>query len=192
MTRTEVISAVKNYLNRPAMPDEDVGLLIATLEGELNRELREHPRSEKRASLAMPDTTGILPLPDDIAQLLRVYDAGGNYPRWPIDLPPGNNRGFLDRGSVLELIPHPAVSQTIYMDYHAYLNPLEGPEDRNWVSNYHSDIYLYGCLKEAAVFLKDDPRLAGWQVEFTRRLESLQLQGWNQNLGVAPKVRTAR
>ena len=189
MNRTELMSGIRSYLNRPAMPDEDVGLLISVLEGELNRELREHPRNVKRASIAMPDTTGALPLPDDIAELIRVWDASGTYPRQSVARGASCTvRGFLDRGTVLELIPHPAVSQTIYMDYHAFLNPLEGPEDRNWVSNYHADIYLYGCLKEAAVFLKDDPRLAGWQVEFTRRVDSLKLQGWNQNIGAAPRT----
>ena len=190
MTKSELVKAVKDYLNRPNMPADDVNLLIGVVEGEFNKELREHPRNVKRGSLPMPDDTGILPLPDDVAGILRVFDDAGTYEQYPISVGATScSRGYFDRGSILEVFPHPEKGHTIRLDYHAYLNPLDGDDDTNWLSTYHGDIYLYGVLKEAAVYVKDDARLALWRQEFDRRLAELRRQGWNQNIASSPRVR---
>jgi len=190
MTKSELVKAVKVYLNRPNMPTADVSLLIGIIEGEFNKELREHPRNVKRGSLPMPDDTGVLPLPDDVAGIVRLFDDAGIYEQYPVSVALDSiSRGYLDRGSILEVFPHPEAGHTIYLDYHAYLDPLDGDDDTNWLSNYHSDIYLYGVLKEAAVYVKDDPRLAVWRQEFDRRLAGLRSQGWNQNIASSPRVR---
>jgi len=190
MTKSELVAAVKTYLNRPNMSSEDVNLLIGIIEGEFNKELREHPRNVKRGNLPMPDDTGILPLPDDVAGIIRLFDDGGVYEQYPISVDlDGDCRGYQDRGSVLEVFPHPETGHTIYLDYHAYLDPLDGDDATNWLSRYHSDIYLYGVLKEASVYVKDDGRLALWRQEFDRRLAELKRQGWNQNIASSPRVR---
>jgi len=190
MTKGELVSAVRNYLNRPNMSSDDIGLLIGVVEGELNAELREHPRNVKRSSLAVSTADGILPLPDDVAAVMRVFDDEGRYEQYPLaaELEP-YGRGYIDRGSVLEVFPHPEVGRTMYLDYHAYLDPLEGDADTNWLSRYHGGVYLYGVLKEAAVYLKDDSRLALWEQVFARRLAVLKSQGWDQNVSVSPSVR---
>ena len=191
MNKAELVKAVRLYANRPNLENEEVDLLIQTVEGELNKELREHPRNVKRASVPMPGTDGILPLPDDLASLIRVFDDAGVYDQYPISAAPGTDcRGYINRGMVLELFPHPGAGATVYADYHAYLNPLVGEDDVNWLSIYHSDVYLYGCLREIAVYVKDDARLQAWRGEFDRRVNALKLQGWNQNIAAAPRVRT--
>jgi len=191
MNKAELVKAVRLYANRPNLENEEVDLLIQTVEGELNKELREHPRNVKRASVPMPGTDGILPLPDDLASLIRVFDDAGVYDQYPISAAPGTDcRGYINRGMVLELFPRPGVGATVYADYHAYLNPLVGEDDVNWLSIYHSDVYLYGCLREIAVYVKDDARLQAWRGEFDRRVNALKLQGWNQNIAAAPRVRT--
>jgi len=190
MTKSELVAAARTYLNRPNMPTADVSLLIGVIEGEFNKELREHPRNVKRGSLPMPDNLGILPLPDDVAGILRVFDDGGVYEQYPISVELDSDcRGYLDRGSILEVFPHPEAGHTIYLDYHAYLDPLDGDDDVNWLSRFHGDIYLYGVLKEAAVYVKDDARLVAWRQEFDRRLAELKRQGWNQNIASSPRVR---
>jgi hypothetical protein len=190
MNKSELVAVVKTYLNRPNMPTADVSLLIGIIEGEFNKELREHPRNVKRGSLPMPDDTGILPLPDDVAGILRVFDDGGLYEQYPVSITLDNDRrGYHNRGSVLEVFPRPEAGHTVRLDYHAYLDPLDGDGDTNWLSRFHGDIYLYGVLKEAAVYVKDDARLALWRREFDRRLAELKRQGWNQNIAASPRVR---
>ena len=197
MNKAELVKAVRLYANRPNLEDEEVDLLIQTVEGELNKELREHPRNVKRASIPMPGPDGILPLPDDLVGLIRVFDNAGVYEQYPIIAATGTDdcgvsidRGYISRGTVLELFPHPEAGATVYADYHAYLNPLVGGTDINWLSVYHSDVYLYGCLREIAVYVKDDERLKAWRGEFNRRLDALKQQGWNQNIAASPMVRT--
>ena len=191
MNKAELVKAVRLYANRPNLEDEEVDLLIQTVEGELNKELREHPRNVKRASVPMPENNGILPLPDDLAGLIRVFDDAGIYEQYPISAPPDTEycRGYINRGMVLELFPHPETGATVYADYHAYLDPLVGSTDINWLSIYHSDVYLYGCLREIAVYVKDDARLKAWRGEFDRRVDALRQQGWNQNFAAASRVR---
>jgi len=196
MNKAELVAAVKLYANRPNLEDAEVDLLIQTVEGELNKELREHPRNVRRASISMPGPDGILPLPDDLAGLIRVFDDAGVYDQYPVAAAPGtedcssyNDRGYINRGTALELFPHPEAGATVHADYHAYLNPLVGGTDVNWLSTYHGDVYLYGCLREIAVYVKDDARLKAWRGEFNRRLDALKMQGWNQNIAAAPRVR---
>ena len=190
MNKAELVAAVKLYANRPNLKDEEVDLLIQTVEGELNKELREHPRNVKRASVSMPGADGILPLPDDMAGLIRVFDDAGVYDQYPVSAAPENDyRGYINRGTVLELFPHPEIDATVCADYHAYLDPLVGGTDTNWLSTYHGDVYLYGCLREIAVYVKDDARLQAWREEFDRRLGALKMQGWNQNVAAAPRMR---
>jgi hypothetical protein len=193
MNRTELIAAVRSYLNRPDLPSPDITTMIQAVEGEFNRELREHPRNIRRTTFTLAATNeGLLSMPYDLASLINLRDDNGNLSQYPADDRVGaenNGHAFIMRGMVAELFPAPTVDTTYTLDYVAFLRPLEGDFDSNWVSTYYADLYLYGTLKEAAVYLKDDPRLATWQQEFLRRLDGVKGQGWNQNISTAPRVR---
>jgi hypothetical protein len=192
MNRGEIISAVRSYLNRPNLSSPDIVTMIAACEGELNRILREHPRNVRRVSLVLPADTALLTMPYDLCQLTTLRDSKGNLSQFPPDDRAGaenNGHAFIMRGMVAELFPTPAEDTTYTLDYVAFLRPLSGDTDENWVSSYFFDLYLYGTLKESAVFLKDDPRLQLWQSEFLRRAEGVAGEGWNQNISTAPRVR---
>lgn len=193
MTYSQLVSAVRNYLNRPEMPEEDVSLLIATAEGELNRVLREHPRN-----IVYDATTTFqgasLPIPENLIGLISLRDEKGlRY--WQRSAssegevaPCQSQPTYVDKGSCYVLSPMPEQGRRIYMDYHAALEPLSNAQPENWVSKLFPDVYLYAVLKEAAVFLKDDQRLAAWQKEFDRRAGELRLQGWNQSIASSPRI----
>jgi hypothetical protein len=193
MNRTDLVAAVRSYLNRPNLPTSDITTMISSVEGELNRILREHPRNIRRTTFTLLATNdGLLTMPFDLMQLIELRDANGNLSQFPPDDRAGaENHGhaFIMRGMVAELFPAPVEDTTYTLDYVAALRPLQGDFDSNWVSTYFSDLYLYGVLKEAAVYLKDDVRLAAWQQEFTRRAEGVVGQGWNQGISSAPRIR---
>jgi len=191
MNRGEIASAVRAYLERANLASTDVGYFISVTEGILNRELAEHPRSHTRLDYTVLDDTGLIPVPDDMASLKRVVNAEGDIlEQYPLDAPPDatDGLGYVSRGTYLEIFPTPAVDDVISLDYVAYLEPLVDDADTNWVSTYHPDVYLYGCLAEAAVFYREDERLAQWRQDFYAKLQSLKDQGWNQN--VAQGVRS--
>jgi hypothetical protein len=181
------------------LPDEDINLFIANTEGHLNRAFAKHPRNLVRTDYTIPtedeqgnpltDTTPLLPLPTDIASLVSVWQGDTKLEQFPPTAPPAC--GFVDRGTCLHIYPTPARGTQFFMDYRAFLAPLVNVEDKNWVSSYFSDVYVYGALKESAVYLKSDTRLPLWTQEFMQRVAEVQHQGWEQNLASSPKIRNA-
>lgn len=193
MNRTELVDATRSYLNRPQLPAPDINVMIQAVEGELNRALREHPRNIRRTTFTLSATNnGLLSMPYDLMQLINLRDANGNLEQFPFDArdaAAANGHAYIMRGMVAELFPAPVTDTEYTLDYYAALRPLQGDFDSNWVSTYFADLYLYGVLKEAAVYLKNDQRLALWQQEFLRRLDGVVAEGWNQNISTVQRVR---
>ena len=191
MNKIELINATRTYLGRPNLPSADISFMIQIVEGELNRALREHPRSMQLAPIVQLAGNALLPLPADILQAVTLRTATQDYKPYPPTARAAATRlgeAFIARGNVFEVFPTPAVDTTFYLDYIGALPPLVNDLDTNWVSSYFGDVYFYGVLKESAVYLKDDPRLVTWQAEFTRRTEELIAQGWGQNITTTQKV----
>jgi len=199
MTRSGILAAVRTYLERPDMPDTDLLLLMSMVEGELNRALRDHPRSQRRATFTQSAGNDTLSLPTDLAQIVTLRSGTNTVwsmfapTQWASAQDQGRNGGFVytAHGDCLELFPTPAEDTQFRLDYMAFLHPLGDDVDTNWVSTYFPDLYVYGMLKESAVYLRDDARLVGWQAEFSRRLDGVLAQGWGSLLGAAPRVRLA-
>jgi hypothetical protein len=189
-TRADLEAAVRDYLEKPNLSDAAMTAFISSTEGVLNRELREHPRNFKRATWVAEDNTGLIPIPADMAGLERVMDAhNAIYEQYPATIPP-RLRGFIQRGTILELHPAPDTGSEIRMDYVAYLPTLGFANSSNWVLEHHWDVYFYGCLREAAVYYREDQRLQLWEGEFAKRVADLKAQGWNQNIAQAPRIRS--
>lgn len=191
MNRGEIITTVRDYLNRPNLSTTSLASMIAAVEGELNRALREHPRNRRRTTYTQAAGNEILPLPMDLAQLVTLRTGNVTLRQFPDDARDAaiaNQNAYIVRGDCVELFPAPASDTEFALDYVAFLRPLAADADTNWVSLYFSDLYLYGVLKEAAVYLKDDQRLQLWQAEFLRRVDGVMAQGWNQNIATAPRT----
>jgi hypothetical protein len=84
-------------------------------------------------------------------------------------------------GNCVEFLPHPVftdplppnyVFQTVLMVYFAKPTPLLLPGDTNPILEELYPVYLYGCLKQAAIWALDDNRAqqmdALWQQQITR------------------------
>ncbi len=191
MNRGELVLIVKEYLNRPNMSSEAIGSMIASVEGEMNRALREHPRNARRVTTTQAAGVSLLSLPTDIVQLVELRSPLGTMTQYPPTgraQAEGDGNAFISYGDSVELLPAPAADTSYSLAYTAMLRPLVADADANWVSKYFPDLYLYGALKEAAVYLKDDQRLQLWQAEFLRRLDGVQAQGWNQNIAAGPRI----
>lgn len=191
MTKTDLINAVRDYLNRPNLSDATINSWFSIVNGELNVALREHPRNMVRANFTQPAGSSLLPLPENVIGITRLVSGNTPWTQFPTsamaDADAAGN-AFIERGTCLELYPAPAADTEFYLDYYAAITPFTDDYSSNWVSLYFPDVYLYGALKEAAVWLKDDQRLALWQQEFRRRLDDLAAQGWNQNVAAAPAM----
>lgn len=60
----------------------------------------------------------------------------------------------------------------------------------NWVLEQYPAAYLYGALKHAAMFLKDDERLSAWGVLFDQAIEAINNAGRRQSLGASLQTRS--
>lgn len=189
MDRDAIVDAVQLYLDRPDLADTSVEAMVALVEGELNRELNEHPRNRtsEQATITAPVSANI-PLPDDLLQLIRVVGPSDTiYEQYsPLSEP---TLGYIDRGTYITVYPTPVEDDVFTLEYYAALPALDADDAENWVSIYHPDVYVYGVLKESAIFLMDRDRLPQWEREYKMRLNRLKVQGWDQNVAIVPRSR---
>jgi len=59
------------------------------------------------------------------------------------------------QGTNLVVAPSPDASYTGKISYYKKLDPLSASATTNWLITNYPNIYLYGCLMEAQIFLKD-------------------------------------
>lgn len=193
MNKADLRNQIKEYLDRPNMDDKTVDMWIKSAEGEMARRLVDHPRNQ-RVAFHVNDgsqTNDVIPLPSDLARILQVIgDDGTRLPQLSVAFAPISERGFIYVGNAINIYPGLEPQQGITISYYRYLTPLERDIDDNWIAQYHVDVYLYGALKEASVYLKDDARLQLWQSEFDRRIQELSTQGWNESWQSAPQIRS--
>lgn len=60
----------------------------------------------------------------------------------------------------------------------------------NWVLEQYPAAYLYGALKHAAMFLKDDARLTAWGALFDQAIETINNAGRRQSMGASLQLRS--
>ena len=188
MSDLETLKAtVRDYLNRPNL---DAGSLVTQATGQLNRDLRGHPRTYVRRNYTQPANNPLLPLPDDVLAIVRLRTQGANLRQYPVTVQDEDIvEGFVARGNVLHVFPTPAVDQQYTLDYSSRLRPLSECQDTNWVLETFPDLYLYAALKEGSLYLKDADSHARFSAEYDRRLREVQLQGWSQNIAAGPRTR---
>ena len=189
MDRDAIVAAVQLYLDNTDLPVTSIEAMIALVEGELNRELNEHPRNRtsEQATITAPVSANI-PLPDDLLQLIRVVGPDDTiYEQYSPRSEPA--LGYIDRGTYITVYPTPVEDDVFTFEYYAALPDLDAGDATNWVSTYHPDVYVYGVLKESAIFLADRDRLPQWQEQYQMKLRQLKVQGWDQNVAVAPGTR---
>jgi hypothetical protein len=186
MTRAELRAAIKRYLDRPTLADADVDLWIDITTGKLNTALAEHPRMHTRRLFTLPAGESLLPLPTDLLRL-RVLRTGHTVWRLLGAADAGYDSewgpAYIMRGDVAEVFPCPAEDTTFAMDYHMALG------SENWVMDLFPQVYVFGCLVEAAEWLKDAESMASRSALFASAIDALLAQGWNEQNSTGMRVR---
>ena len=68
--------------------------------------------------------------------------------------------------STIVFYPPPGGSYDMEMLYYKAIPALSDSATTNWMLTNHPDVYLYGSLKEAEAFIKNDPRIATWKQQY--------------------------
>jgi hypothetical protein len=162
----ELQAAVASWLGRSdltaTIPD-----LITLFEACANRRLRVR---QMETSINLTPSSGSVALPADYLAWRRVTWTGSTrveleyvhpsylqaaYP----DTPSATPRVFTIEGSTLKI--RPLDDTVLEFDYFEKIDALSGTV--NWLFSAHPDLYLFGSLAEAEMFLVNDPRAAMWK-----------------------------
>ena len=153
---------------------------VTLCEADLNRVLRTR-RQLTIATLTL-DANSRVALPTDYLEFRRV--TAMTTPRLTLDMVTSDYRdafypyresGFpavftIDGDGILVL---PATTADIEFEYYAEIAPLPEAAPSNWLLEKFPNIYLYGSLKHAAIFIGDDGRTQAMGSMFNGLLDAL-------------------
>ena len=185
MTYAELKTNIANYLNRSDLTDQ-LDMFIDNVEGELNRRIRTKEMIKRATAtadsqyLSLPSdwleginveitTQEFRPLFQQSVESLDVY-------RKSIDNATGQPIYYAFVDSTMELCPTPDQSYTLQLTYYGNVDALSTSNTSNFVSTKHPDVYLYGALKHASIYLMEDDRVAMFSTLFEKALEEIKME----------------
>ena len=171
-------AAVASWLARSDLTSQ-IPDFITLAEAKLNRALRTRQMEQRSTA----DAAEYMALPTGFLELRNIQVNGTpNYTLeqrapWEMDALDDGVAGRPSRYCLLanqiQLAPVPDATYTLEIDYYEVIPPLAS-NSSNWLLAAAPDIYLYGALLEAAVFMLDDPRVPLWRDAYSTVISQLQ------------------
>lgn len=183
-TYSELQTALSNWMERTDLTAR-YPEFIAVAESEMRRDLARLDlrlrEMETRTDLA--PTSGVCTLPTDFmavksAQARTTLPRRLEYksPDWLDEAYPdgasGNPSFFTIVGASLYMFP--LTTSSIRLTYYAYPAVLSDAATTNWLLTKYPDVYLWGALKQFAVFLYDDQNTAKFATLYGSALAALK------------------
>ena len=185
MTYAELKTAIANYLNRSDLTS-DIDTFIDNVEAELNRRLRTKDMIKRATATA---DSQYLSVPTDWIEAINVEITSNDFsPLFQQSIESldvyrksnNNSTGqpvyFAMVDDSIELAPTPDVEYTLQLTYYAKISALSDSNTSNFVSVSHPDVYLYGALKHASIFLMEDERIPMFTQQFEKALEEMRME----------------
>lgn len=193
-TYTELKAAIADWLDRADLTTQIVDF-ITLAEAEFNRTLFVPQREEvstasvSSASIALPtDFWSMRSIyidadPKVYLQQMNMAELRTNYAASAT----GKPQNFaLQSGDELVLAPSPDTTYTLILNYWQTIPALSASVASNWLLASHPDIYLYGALLQASIFLVDDDRILRWRGALGQAQGQLQDAGNKSAWGSTP------
>ena len=120
-------------------------------------------------------------------QYLPPQQANDNYKTTDTGIP----RFYTIVDGTIVFIPAPAGSYDMEMLYYKAIPALSDSATTNWMLTNHPDVYLYGSLKEAEAFIKNDPRLMTWKAQYEEALSQVMAADQRARWSGTMQIRTA-
>ena len=175
MNYSELKTNIANYLNRSDLTGQ-MDMFIDNVEGELNRRVRTKEMIKRATATA---DAQYLSLPTDWLEGINVEIASNNFSplfqqsvesldvyRKSINNSTGQPVYYAFVDSTIELAPTPDSSYTLQLTYYSKVDALSDSNTSNFVLANHPDVYLYGALKHASIYLMEDDRVAMFSALF--------------------------
>jgi hypothetical protein len=185
MNYSELKTNIANYLNRSDLTGQ-LDMFIDNVEGELNRRVRTKEMIKRATATA---DAQYLSLPTDWLEGINVEIASNNFSplfqqsvesldvyRKSINNATGQPVYYAFVDSTIELAPTPDSSYTLQLTYYSKVDALSDSNTSNFVLANHPDVYLYGALKHASIYLMEDDRVAMFSALFEKALEEIKME----------------
>lgn len=185
MNYSELKTNIANYLNRSDLTGQ-LDMFIDNVEGELNRRVRTKEMIKRATATA---DAQYLSLPTDWLEGINVEIASNNFSplfqqsvesldvyRKSINNAIGQPVYYAFVDSTIELAPTPDSSYTLQLTYYSKVDALSDSNTSNFVLANHPDVYLYGALKHASIYLMEDDRVAMFSALFEKALEEIKME----------------
>ena len=201
MNYAELKTNIANYLNRSDLTSE-IDIFIDNTEAELNRNLRVADLVKRATATA---ENQYLSLPTDWLEAINIEITSNNFRplmqmsiesldvyRRSINNKTGQPIYYAIVDNTLELAPSPDASYTLQLTYYGKIDALSDTNTSNFVLSTHPDVYLYGSLKHASVFLMEDERAPLFNAQFEKSLDEIKLQQEKRDFGKGSLVQRRR
>jgi|TARA_Y100000361_G_scaffold129534_1_gene125063 hypothetical protein len=185
MTYAELKTNIANYLNRSDLTSE-IDIFIDNTEAELNRRLRVADMIKRATAtaegqyLSLPtdwlEAINIEITSNDFRPLMQMSIESLDVYRKSINNKNGQPIYYAIVDNTLELAPIPDASYTLQLTYYGKIDALSDSNTSNFVSTGNPDLYLYGALKHASIFLMEDERVPLFTAQFEKALEEMRLE----------------
>ena len=184
-TYSDLQNAAADYLNRGDLTTQ-IPLFIQLAESEIKQRVR---RTTTTAVISVNSYSN--PLPSDCQEVRSVRISSSNpYQSSPLYLVSpdmlaefaqlSNATGIPQycyiTGNNIVLSPTPTSTTSLEVIYYPQLIPLSATNPTNVVLTERPDLYLWGTLKHAQSFLKDDDRIPTWANQFEAAVAQLNTE----------------
>lgn len=193
-TYTELKAAIADWIDRDDLTSQ-IPDFITLAEAEFNRTLLVPEREANDTASTSGET---LALPTDFWSLRSLYintdprtlleqmSLGELRNTWGWQTTGKPQNFAIQKGSELVFGPSPDDTYTLYLNYYETIPALSGSNADNWLLLSHPDIYLFGSLLQAAMFMLDDKRVPVWQQKYGLAASQLIQSGHQKAYSGAP------
>ena len=180
-TYDELKTSIAGFLHRAdltsAIPD-----FITLCEVKFNRNLRISTM-ETRATADLDQQYEAVPL--DFLEMRYIQTTGALGSQLEYVSPASFNHRYktTDVGTpklytiidgTIGFAPAPSGTYTMEMGYFKAIPSLSASQTSNWMLANHPDVYLYGSLKEAEPYIKNDKRIAVWESKYGQAIQEVK------------------
>ncbi|KVM70124.1 hypothetical protein WJ60_09820 [Burkholderia ubonensis] len=134
----------------------------------------------RRTTFKITPSKPVVSLPADWARVIQVYYGGS-----PLDPAPTNIESAYAGGSSHQIasgyqiigdslsLSVAQLGQVLQLDYYTVIEPLSETNTSNWLLEDGPDVYLFGALHEAAMYMRDDARATLWMQKRDAAIDEL-------------------
>jgi hypothetical protein len=196
-TFSELKTSIANWLHRSdltaVIPD-----LIDLCETKFNRVLRLSTM-EVRSTATLDQQYETVP--SDFLEMRSIQITGGSgglltyinpqqASAWYRTTDTGTPKFYTFVDSTIAFFPPPSGSFDMEMLYYKAIPALSDSQTTNWMLTNHPDVYLYGSLKEAEAYIKNDPRIMTWKQQYEEAMSQVmaadQRSRWSGPMQIRP------